>query len=426
MTEQSMSDTVSTREAAFNKAMRTFLEIDARFGSDNPDYPSIDRMMGGYRGFAERVVGEALVCIEATLYPLIENAAEGTDVIIDGAVLRNVRHVAKTDGTTEHVVTVLAPDATPSFRLEFNPRVGHGDTESIVNDITICECPIDDPDYPHSERIVSGHVSHSDDNDGTRGHGYGEYSAFAKFVAAMDILKPFVAANLDKVDRGTPREKIGRSFSQLNMLEYRAAVDFDGGLPGALCLEISDTMVESGAKRAFRFMATRLTDAVSGLSDRGATFGLNYLSFNDSDYMACSIPGPDDVPAAILVTQINLVFDHDSYLAWNEQGEDGKPAKTFLVALERGPDTLSAVEAFMSGEMPVGPTGTYTHADASVSLPREFLETSMLSVAPFTVGYTLETLKKKRGEVRDHSEMIETHSFEDVAKPTPDPSGPLL
>ncbi|MBY3433838.1 hypothetical protein HFN89_06710 [Rhizobium laguerreae] len=422
-----MSEHTPTRKHAFDKAMKTFREIDQLYGSDNPDYPSIDRMMGGYRGFAERVVGEALVCIDATISPLVETAAEGTDVAIDGAILSNVRHVAKENGTIEHVVTVLATDGTPAFRLELNPRTPDGTPDCVVNDIDIRECPADDPDYPYSDRIASGHASRSDGDQGAVGHGYAEYSGFAKFVAAMDVLKPFVAANLDKVDRGTPFGGTGLSFSQLNMIAYRPAIDFDGGLPGDLCLEVSDTMATSGAKRAFRFMAARLREAVPGLAAKGATFGLNYLCFNDEDYLACAVPGPDDVPAAILVTQINLVFDHDSFLAWNELDDVGNPATTTLVALKRGRQTLDAVEAFMAGETPDGPTAVYHHADATISLPREFLETSALSTAPFSVGRTLETLDKKRGEVRDHKEMVETHTFgENVIQTQRSPNEHLL
>ncbi|MCS4088959.1 hypothetical protein [Rhizobium sp. BK176] len=422
-----MPDTIPTREAAFNEAMESFLEIDKRFGSDNPKYPSIDQMMGGYRGFSERVIGEALVCVDATICPLIEAAADGTDISIDGAVLSNVRHTTKEDGTIEHVVTALGPDGTPAFRLEFNPRPGHGTPGVVINDISFRECRAGDPYYPYTNSIGSGHVDRNDGDKGARGYGYGQYSDFAKFVAAMDVIKPFVAANLEKVNRGKPHPDIGLSSSELNLVGYRSAIDLDGGLPGELCLEVSDAMATSGAKRAFRFLAKRLPGTISGLATNGATFGLNYLSFGDGDYMACAVPGSDDVPAAILTTQANLIFDHNSYLAWNEPGADGKPAKTFLVALERGRNTLAAVEAFMAGERPVAPTGVYTHADASVSLPREFLETSMLSIGPFSVDYTLQSLKEKDGEVREHKEMVETHTFdEDVAQPKWDPSGPLL
>lgn len=422
-----MSDTIPSREAAFELAMKSFREIDQRFGSDDPAYPSIDRMMGGYRGFAERVIGEALVCVDATICPLIEEADEGTDIHIDGAVLGNVRHARKDDGTLEHVVTVLGADGTPAFRLEFNPRAGHGDDHVIVNDIDVRECRADDPEYPYTNRIGSGHVQRDDGESGARGFGYGEYSDFAKFVAAMDILKPFVAANLDQVNRGQPFGGTGLSHSQLNMIGYRDAVDFDGGLPGALCLEVSDAMAASGAKRAFRFMAKRLPAAISGLAAKGAEFGLNCLEFNDCDYMACSVTGPDDVPTAILVTQLNLIYDHDSYLAWNEMGADGEPEKTVIVALKRGRDTLAAVEAFMAGETPVGPTGIYTHSDASISLPRDFLETSMLSVAPFSVNYTLEALKNKRGETHAHKDMIDTHTLdEEFKEPKWDPKAQLL
>ncbi|MCV9964631.1 hypothetical protein OIU34_22325 [Pararhizobium sp. BT-229] len=420
-----MTTASPSREDAFEKAMKSFHDIDMRFGSDNPDYPSIDRMMGGYRGFAERVVGEAFVRIDASICPLIEAAEEGTDVAITGATLSNIRHVAKTDGTTEHVATVLDANGNPAFRLEFNPRAGHGDRECVVNDISVVECPVDDPEYPYSDRIASAHVGRPDGEDGANGLGYAEYSGFAKFVVAMDILKPFVAANLDKVDYGKPFGNRGLTFSQINMISYLPALEFDGGLPGKLCLDVSDTMALSGAGRAFRFMSSRLGDTIRGLNTRGADFGTNYLSFNDMDYLACTVPGPDGAPSAVLVTQINLVFNHDSFLAWNVVDKDGTPTETHLVALERGRKTLDAVNDYMAGDTPEGPAASYSHADATVNLPREFMETSVLSTAPFSVGYTLETLRKRRGRIRDFKEMLETH--EDIEEPaSPGPNAPLL
>lgn len=67
-----MSTISPSREEAFEKAMESFWTIDKRFGSDNPEYPSIDRMMGGYRGFAERVAGDAFLRIDSTISPLID------------------------------------------------------------------------------------------------------------------------------------------------------------------------------------------------------------------------------------------------------------------------------------------------------------------------------------------------------------------
>lgn len=420
-----MTTASPSREDAFEKAMKSFREIDKRFGSDNPDYPSIDRMMGGYRGFAERVVGEAFVRIDASICPLIEAAGEGADIAIPGATLSNIRHVAKPDGTTEHVATVLDANGNPAFRLEFNPRAGHGESECVVNDISIVECPADDPEYPYSDRIASAHAIRPDGEDGANGHGYAEYSGFAKFVAAMDILKPFVAANLDKVDYGKPFGNRGLTFSQINIIDYLPALDYDGGLPGKLCLDVSDTMALSGAGRAFRFMSSRLGDTIAGLSAKGADFGVNYLSFNDMNYLACTVPGPDGKPSAILLTQVNLLFNHDSFLAWNITDKDGKPAETHLVALKRGRGTLEAVDAYMAGYIPEGPAASYSHTDATVNLPREFMETSVLSTAPFSVGYTLETLGKKRGKIRDFRELLETH--EDIEEPASHgASAPLL
>jgi hypothetical protein len=401
--------TDTAREQAFEKAMESFWEIDKRFGSDNPDYPSLDRMMGGYRGFAERVAGEAFLRIDATISPLIENAPEGSDVAMNSALLSNVRHVVKGDGTVEHVATALGADGVPRFRLEFNPRRGHGNEDCVVSDISICECPAHDPEYPYSNRIASAHVVRPHGDRGADGFGFVEYSAFARFVEALDILKPFVVANLDKIQRGKPVAGLGLSFTQLNMVNYIPAFEVDGGLPGRLCLDVSDTMALSGAKRTFRFMANRLEDTIKGLTERGAVFGAQYLSFNDLDYLACAVPGPDGNPTAVLVTQINLMFDHDSFIAWNELGTDGKPIKTTLVALESGRQTLKAVEAYMAGNTLEGGTSAYSHTDSTVHLSREFMETSVLSTAPFSVNDTLETLRKRKGSVEPFQGFIDTH-----------------
>lgn len=410
-----MSNTPPSREMAFEKAMQTFREIDTRFGSDNPDYPSIDRMMGGYRGFAERVAGEAFLRIDATISPLIESAAEGSNIAITDALLSNVRRRAKEDGTIEHAVTVLDTDGTPRFQLEFNPRRGHGEEDCVVSDISICECPADDPEYEYADRIASAHVGRPFGDDGATGFGYVEYSDFAKFAAAMDILKPFVAANLDKVEYGKAVDGTALSFTQLGMANFTPALEHDGGLPGQLCLDVSDAMAMSGGKRAFRFMATRLEDTINGLVARGAVFGAKYLSFNDLDYLACAVAGHDGNPSAVLVTQVNLMFEHDSFIAWNDLDTDGNPSKTTLVALKSGRQTLDAVEAYMAGGTPEGETATYNHADNTIDLPRDFMETSVLSTAPFSVGYTLETLRKRRGSAKDFNEFLDTHGIDDAA-----------
>ena len=411
-----MSTISPSREEAFEKAMESFWTIDKRFGSDNPEYPSIDRMMGGYRGFAERVAGDAFLRIDSTISPLIERAAEGTDVAITGALLSNIRHIPENNGTIRHVATVLDSEGTPRFRLEFNPRPGHGDDDTVVSDIDIRECPTDDPDYEFSSRIASAHVGRPFDGKGSDGgHGYVEYSYFAKFVAAMDILKPFVAANLDKVDRGEPRYGLDLTFSELNMVNYIPAFAEDGGLPGQLFLEVSDTMAHSGAKRALRFMANRLGDTIKELTEHGAVFGARFAAFNDDDYEACAIPGLDGTPSAVLVTQPGLIFDHDTFVAWSDLDADGKPAKTTLVALERGPMTLDAVEAYMTGNKIEAPTACYYHADASVDLSRDFMETSVLSTAPFTVAHALETLKDRHASLENFDKFLNTHHIEEKA-----------
>ncbi|MCZ7860768.1 hypothetical protein O9X98_05060 [Agrobacterium salinitolerans] len=408
-----MSNNSPSREKAFEKAMHTFWEIDKRLGSDNPKYPTLDVMMGGYRGFAERVAGDAFLRIDSTISPLIERAAEGTDVAITGALLSNIRHVPESNGTIRHVATVLDSEGTPRFRLEFNPRPGHGDDDSVVSDINIRECPADDLDYESSNRIASAHVGRPFDGKGSDGgHGYVEYSHFAKFVAAMDILKPFVAANLDKVDRGEPWNGLELTFSEINMVNYIPAFAEDGGLPGQLFLEVSDTMAHSGAKRAFRFMANRLGDTIKELTEQGAVFGARFASFNDDDYEACAIPGLDGTASAVLVTQPGLIFDHDTFIAWSDLDTDGKPTKTTLVALERGTMTLDAVEAYMTGNKIEAPTANYYHADASVDLPRDFMETSVLSTAPFTVAYALETLKDRRASLENFDKFLDTHHIE--------------
>jgi hypothetical protein len=399
-----------SRDDAFKKAMATFLDIDKLFGSDNPDYPSLAKMMGGYQGFAERVAGEAFVRIDACICTLIENAPEGADVAITRATLSNIRHSEQPDGTTKHVATVLDQAGNSAFRLEFNPRAGHGDHISVVNDISIRECPTDDPEYECSQRIASAHAIRPNGGDGAHGIGHVKYSMFAKFVSAMDIVKPFVSANLDKVDYGKPLGSGPLTFSQLNTISYLPAFEFDGGLPGELCLEVSDTMALSGAARAFRFMAMRIDDTITALSSKGADFGVNYLSFNDMDYLACTVSGPDGKPTAVLMTQISRGFDHNSFLAWNTTTTSGTSATTHLVALKPGRQTLDAVDSFMAGEMPTAPTASYDHASSVVNMPREFMETSVLTTAPFDVGYTLDTLKKNHGEIRQFKEMLENHT----------------
>ncbi|MDW9481178.1 hypothetical protein GOB57_21265 [Sinorhizobium meliloti] len=415
-----MSGLPPSREEAFEKAMASFRDIDKRFGSDSPEYPSLDRMMGGYRGFAERVVGEAFLRIDSTISPLIESAAEGTDVAITDALLSNVRHTSQSDGTILHVATVLDNNGTPRFRLEFNPRRGHGEEDCIVSDIRISECPVGDPDYEFSDRIASAHVGRPYGDRGSDGHGSVEYSEFAKFVEAMDILRPFVSANLDKVERGKPIAGLGLSFSQINMINYNPALDFDGGLPGQLCLDVSDTMALSGAKRAFRFMAARLEDTIRGLAARGAVFGAKFLSLNDLDYMACAVPGTDGTPSAVLVTQANLIFEHDSFIAWSDLDAHGKPTKTTLVALKRGHETLDAVDAYMASGKTDGTTASYDHAEGTIVLPRDFMETSVLSTAPFALNYTLETIGDHEGEIENFEGMLRAHRYdEEIVANTP-------
>lgn len=403
-----------SRKEAFDMAMETFLDIDVRLGSDNPEYPGMERMMMGYSGFVERVVGDAFNKIDTTLLRDAELAEESATIDIGGATLSNIRHASDAEGKTKHVATVLSNDGTPEFRIEWDHRKPAPDGTAVI-DIRLCTCPADDPEYSWSERFASAVVSRENAAKGSHGTGFMSFANSAKLVAALDLLRPYVTTRLDRMDHGKPTNSLGLSFSQLNMIQYQPLVDFDGGLAGRLFLEVSDTMTAMGAARAFRFLSQRIEQTAKRLDEAGARYGDGCASLRDGDYSACVLPGDDHTSHAILMTQPGLFFDHNTFLAFNTTEKDGRIVSTTIVPIRGGDETVEAMQAFISGNRTFEIAGTYDHGTSRTEMSRLFVETSSIAVAPFNVDYALECLDNGNFEITPFSEFAEMHGFDPEA-----------
>ena len=407
-----MTAVTATRNEARARAMKSFLQIDAATG-DNPPYASMERMMAGYGPFTDRVVGDAFAKIDTIVCRLAEGHADGSDIEIDGAVLSCLSSETNKAGETSYSAIVLDADGRNACRLHWSLRSPHGEPDVVVSDVSIREVRAADPGYPYTNILGSATVVRPHGDRGTTGTGMASCADFAKLTAALDVLRPFVAANLDSMDHGRPVKGMDMSFSQITFSDYQPMIDIDGGLPGELALEVSDAMADIGVARCFRYLGARLTPLVEKLEAAGAVFGKGHLCFNDLDYYVTAVPRPGSSEPAVLVTNISLVFDHNTYLAWNDRDEDGNLATTSLVPLLPGRSALALAEAMTEGTAPAAETGVYDHGSRRVSMSRAFMETDIMATAPFSAGYSLEEASRHDPKVYPFSRMLGIHDLDD-------------
>ena len=408
----------TSKEYATGKALRTFHEIiKQRSGNDSYTFTDI---IGGYRGLSERIAGDAFNKIDFMIYDIIKSAKEGANISIPYATLSNVRHSNNRAGHKTCEVTVLDAENEPKFRLKWTRDTSNNDTGLIKDNVTMSECPKNDPEYPYSNQIASAMCLKKNGGYQSSTLGHLSYFNFSAFISAINVIRPLSEQNLPQYDYGKPYLGLDISKNELDLTDFISVINFDKGLPGEACQEVVDEMMTIGAENSFPHISNQIGKITQTLENINASYGDGVLVFNDLDDQICSIPTSTNM-SAILHTNTSLFATHNTFIAYNTTDNNGEPETTTLIALKQGEDTTSAVSSIMKGENPQGKSATFTHSTKTVHMSREFVETQCLESASFTCKASLEILSKplcEDAKVESFSETERIHGLNEETDET--------
>ena len=102
---------------AIDLALRAFNENKDRFYWGDEDGLSI--LNSFYRGFGDKIAADAFNKIDFLLSDIVKNASNGSNLVVSGVSLHNIRHAVNATGEKVIEVTVLNSERAPAFRLKW-------------------------------------------------------------------------------------------------------------------------------------------------------------------------------------------------------------------------------------------------------------------------------------------------------------------
>lgn len=368
---------------------------------------SIDQHLTGSRPFMEKVTGDATMKLDQILASDIQKAAEAglSEVNIHGLTFTHLA-CERNEGFTSKVSSMLvSAEGDPVCQMSWDFERKNDD---IRVDMTIAECPADNPTYPYANRLVVSSIHRPGTKFGPGAHATAWLPDFRKLVNVMDHLREPLQEQLQNVDLGPPYLSLPISRHQLDMTTYQSVIDLDGGLPGDLCRIAGKTMLDVAYSNCFQNAGDAFGKLVKKLKSKKAVYGERYLVHNDHDnyvtVASCAATGED-----ALVMYANGSVSLISV----ENGAKGMPLKITAYHLDGGREAVDLIERWIAGEREFdAPLAEYnfdkTKGDA-LALSDAFVETNGGYALGGDIYYAMDSFHNMRD--RDDVEISKDFDY---------------
>jgi len=318
------------------------------------------------------------------------------------------KHLAceQSEGLTTKVSSMLvSSEGDPVCQMEW---AYEQKKDGISVDMTISECPADNPTYKYANRLVVSSIYRTGTEFGPDAHATAWLPDFRKLVDVMDHLREPLQEQLQNVDLGPPYLSLPISRHQLNMTNFQAIVDLDGGLPGDLCRIAGKTMLDVAYSNCFQGASDDFGKLVKKLKSKKAVYGERYFVYNDHDnyviVASCATTGED-----ALVMYANGSVSLISV----ENGAKGMPSKATAYHLDSGKGAVDLIERWIAGEREFDvPLAEYDFNKAkgeAITLPDTFVETHGGYAIGGDIYYALESFKNM--DDRDDAEISQDFDY---------------
>lgn len=359
---------------AVDMALRPHRDLVRRYGDGAGYLGTFDAAMLGFRGFGERIAGDALRKIDYVLRPKLEGLDKGRELVVGGLSF------VRTDGDGL-AVAVSDGTAAPRFRIVWQDE----GAEATRTDLKIQECPAHDPLYPHAPGIGFGTIQRDLQNPvENRCLGTLWGVDFYRFVDAMDVLRPALAAEIAAMPRQTPSMPgLPYSHEELFNLEIADAVRLDGGLPGRLCRRVFSEILESRAPVMLRSLAVRADELARWLEAQDCVWGGASMTTRDRDNVHFAVRSPATGSLALLTCARNGGGEFVAYLISTDEDR----AVSTIHAARMGRHLFETVRAFVRGDPPDAPLATVDLGTGAHDVGRAIVETGIIDLALCHVRY---------------------------------------
>jgi hypothetical protein len=384
---------------AVGMALRPHRDLERRFGEDRDYLATFDLAMLGYRGFGERIAGDAIRKIDYVLHPKLKNLAVGEVLLLGDLSL------SRADSGDTLSITVTDGSGVQKFRI-----VWDADGDRVA--VTIQKCPADDPQYPHAPGVGYGTVMR-DPDDAAENSCLGTLWGhdFHQFIDAMDVLRPVLADEIAAIPRQKPfMEGAAFSHQELVNIEIADVVRLDGGLPGRLCRHVYSAMLEARGAAILRSLSVRAEAVATWLEGQDCIWGGAAMTTHDGDNVMYAVRSAATGNLALLYNARNTSGPHTAFLAW----KDASAGTATIVAARAGRHLFDVVASFLRGESPEAPSATIDLSSGKHDLGRETVETSILDLALCHVRFVesdLAELECGRMEMDESFERYEDFGF---------------
>jgi hypothetical protein len=396
--------------AAVEAGLSTNRSMQPRYGNDPNYLRDFNTALLGYRGFAERLAGDAFRKIDYVLYPKLENLEEGQELKLEGVTFT---HVKRSEGLS---ITAVDEEGIQRFRINWKPDVREGwegtPTAPQMFDVTIQACPEKDPQYAYAECLAHGALTRTpDDRIETTCGGTLWSHNFFEFMDAMDLLRPALAAEIAEMPRQKPMsDKVPYSFDELDKSMVREVVRIDGGLPGRLARHVVSVMIDERGRTILESLAGRAAEIATWLEDQGCVWGGAAMTSRDRDNVMYAVRSEETGKLALLYNARNDGGPYTAFLAW----QDLEAGTATIAAARGGQHIFRTVEAFLRGDSVDAPTATIDLATGRHDLGPEMVGTSVIDLAMCHVRFTEDDLAEvASGEIEmdDRFERVEDFEF---------------
>ena len=371
---------------------------------------SIDQHLTGSRPFMEKVTGDATMKLDQILASDIQKAAEAglSEVNVHGLTFTHLA-CERNEGFTSKVSSMLvSAEGDPVCQMSWDFERKNDD---IRVDMTIAECPTDNPTYPYSNRLVVSSIHRLGTEFGPGAHATAWLPDFRKLVNVMDHLREPLQEQLQNVDLGPPYLSLPLSRHQLDMTTYQSIIDLDGGLPGDLCRIAGQTMLDVAYSNCFENAGDAFGKLVKKLKSKKAVYGERYFVHNHHDnYVTVASCTATDEDALVMYANGSVS------LISVKNGAKGMPSKTSAYHLASGKEAVDLIKRWIAGEREFdAPLAEYnfdkTKGDALI-LSDGFIETGGGYALGGDIYYALDAFNnmKDRDDVeisKDFDYMLE-------------------
>lgn len=329
------------------KAMNDALYVFNQCEKSKHRYPnktnSLSNHLTGSTSFVERIIGDATMKIDQILGPDIQKAAEaGLDKVrLSSLDFTNLAIEHEHDKTTIRSLFMSA-DGKPVCQMVWDLKKKNDETKITF---TISESPADNPTYKYANRLSITHIDRPGSEEQSMPHAHAWINNFAKFVDVMDHLRGPLEYSIGFVNFGPEFMNLGISHHQLEMKQYYAIVDQDGGLPGDLCRIAGKYMTDTAYSNLFKQTAIEAPELIAILKEKNVTYGESYFTFHDGNnnvtVASCAETGED---ALIMEQEGNVTI-----LAIKNDAE-GKPSLISAYQCDAGPEAFEMIDGWIAGE----------------------------------------------------------------------------